>query len=127
MIFGEFKAMWLMCLFDLPMVSERDKREYIRFSKFLKQEGFWRIQYSVYARPCPSIENLETHQRRIEAGLPINGEVRLIPFTDYQFAKTKTFYCRKKRETEQSPQELWLFGEEDDDLTNIEDVKSLDK
>ena len=112
-IFGEFKAMWLMCLFDLPVETEFEKREYTRFRKFLKSEGFYMIQYSVYIRPCPSQENLETHRQRIERSLPENGEVRLIPFTDYQFRKMHIFYSRRRKKVEDQPKELWLFSEEE--------------
>ncbi len=112
-IFGEFKAMWLMCLFDLPVETEFEKREYSRFRKFLQSEGFQMIQYSVYIRPCPSQEHLETHRNRLERALPANGEVRLIPFTDYQFRKMHIFYSRQRKKVEEQPKELWLFSEEE--------------
>lgn len=112
-LYGEFKAMWLMCLFDLPVETEYDKREYTRFRKFLKSEGFYMIQYSVYIRPCPSQENLETHANRVERGLPPNGEVRLIPFTDYQFRKMHIFHSRRRKKVESQPAELWLFNDEE--------------
>ena len=44
--------MWLMVMFDLPVVTNAEKREYVRFRKYLQKEGFMQLQYSVYARFC---------------------------------------------------------------------------
>lgn len=109
MVFGDFKAMWLMCMFDLPTETGFDKREYIRFRKVLLKNGFNMIQYSVYVRSCPSYENLETHRKRLEKNLPSKGEIRFIPFTDHQFGKMKVYYRSKRIKTEESPNELTLF------------------
>ena len=37
---SEIKAMWLMVMFDLPVVTPEEKRQYVHFRKFLLSEGF---------------------------------------------------------------------------------------
>jgi CRISPR-associated protein Cas2 len=45
---SEYKGMWLMVLFDLPVVSKEEKKNYVRFRNALIQDGFTMLQYSVY-------------------------------------------------------------------------------
>lgn len=46
--------MRLMIMFDLPMNTAEEKRNYRKFRKCLINEGFLMIQYSVYVRVCVS-------------------------------------------------------------------------
>ncbi len=107
--FGGFKSMWLMCMFDLPVELETEKRDYTRFKKSLFRNGFTMLQYSVYVRFCPSYDHLVSTQKRVERSLPFHGEIRLLPFTDHQFQKMQTFIQRTKIKTESAPLELTLF------------------
>lgn len=52
----KYKLMRMLCMFDLPVDTEGQKRAYRIFRKNLIQEGFVMIQYSVYVRICPSRE-----------------------------------------------------------------------
>ena len=66
--------MWLFAMFDLPVKTRRQRREYTRFRKSLLREGFSRLQFSVYARYCMS-EELSTAQcHRIRDFLPPEGQ-----------------------------------------------------
>ena len=53
---SEYQAMWLFAMFDLPVVSPEDRREYTRFRTALLNEGFTMLQFSVYARYIDSEE-----------------------------------------------------------------------
>ena len=48
--------MRMLCMFDLPVETEEERRAYRIFRKNLMQEGFVMMQYSVYVRVCPSRE-----------------------------------------------------------------------
>ena len=47
---SEYSALWLYTMFDLPVDTQRARREYARFRKALIAEGFLMLQFSVYAR-----------------------------------------------------------------------------
>src|SRR5690606_25570553 len=47
---SEYEGMWLFAMFDLPVVTKTDRRNYARFRKKLLEEGFMMLQFSVYAR-----------------------------------------------------------------------------
>jgi len=49
-----YRLMWLFVLFDLPVDTQSARRAYAQFRKSLLKDGFFRVQYSVYARVCAS-------------------------------------------------------------------------
>ena len=101
--------MWLLAMFDLPVKTPRDKREYVRFQKALLREGFMRLQFSVYARYSPSEEASDAMRRRIRGALPPKGQVRLLAVTDRQFGKMEIFEGKNRRQPEEPPAQLTLF------------------
>ncbi len=101
--------MWLFAMFDLPTKTNDERRRYTRFRKALLQDGFDMIQYSVYARYCPSEDASRVHRKRVKRALPPAGQVRLIAITDRQFGKMDIFYGRKREKAEEPPPQLMLF------------------
>ena len=49
-----YDVMRVLCMFDLPVDTDKEKREYRNFKKKLILEGFVMLQYSVYIRRCPN-------------------------------------------------------------------------
>ena len=101
--------MWVVTMFDLPVDTKEARRAYTDFRKLLYSCGFFRMQYSVYARPCASEENTEVQCKRIRAGLPPDGEVRILTFTDKQFERIQVYNGKKRGATEKSPQQISFF------------------
>lgn len=104
-----FRPMWLMAMFDLPVVEAEERRAYVRFRKALLKDGFMMLQFSVYARYLRSEEAADAHRRMVRRAIPPRGEVRLIAVTDHQFAKMEVFYGRKPRAPEKPQSQLLLF------------------
>lgn len=98
-----------MVMFDLPTETKEDRRNYTQFRKKLLENGFWQIQYSVYARPCFTDETAETYEQRIKRWLPPLGQVRILMFTDKQFGRQKVFYSKKVIDPEKPPDQLTFF------------------
>lgn len=101
--------MWVLAMFDLPTDTKRARREYALFRKMLLGNGFTQMQFSVYARPCPSQENADVHVGRIERSLPPDGEVRVITITDKQFERMRIFWGKLRKPPEEAPCQLDLF------------------
>ena len=104
-----YRPMWMFAMFDLPVKTATERREYAQFRKFLLKEGFSMLQYSVYARYFPSEEASEAHRGYIRAFLPPHGQVRLLGVTERQFEKMDVFFGKKRREVEDPPAQLMLF------------------
>ena len=106
---SEYKGMWLFALFDLPMLTKEEHRQYTRFRNVLLKQGFNMLQFSVYARFCPSEEASDVHRKTVQRFLPPAGYVRLISITDHQFGKMQSFVGKKDTNAEQPPEQILLF------------------
>jgi CRISPR-associated protein Cas2 len=100
---------WLVAMFDLPVKTKLDRKNYTQFRKALMADGFMMLQYSVYARPLASEDAAVAHRRLIRRSLPPQGQVRVLTITDHQFGKMEVFLARKQSEAEQAPPQLMLF------------------
>lgn len=85
----KYKIMRLLCMFDLPVETDAEKRAYRIFRKNLMKEGFVMIQYSVYVRVCPSREYANRLENRIKKFVPLEGNVRLLCVTEKQYDDMK--------------------------------------
>lgn len=81
------RFMRLLVFFDLPTLTRADKRAYVLFRRFLLQDGYDMIQWSVYGRIINSGEVAEKHLKRLRASLPAKGSVRCMKVTEKQFAQ----------------------------------------
>jgi CRISPR-associated protein Cas2 len=109
MFINGYRCMWVLAMFDLPTDTKKARREYTLFRKALLRDGFTQMQYSVYARHCPSKENTEVHVARVERHLPPDGEVRVLTITDKQFERMQIFWGKLRKSPEPAPCQLTLF------------------
>jgi CRISPR-associated protein Cas2 len=78
--------MRLLVFFDLPMVTKAEKRAYVQFRRFLLNDGYDMIQWSVYGRLLNGGDAHEKHLKRLAGNLPPAGSVRCMTVTEKQFA-----------------------------------------
>ena len=104
-----YRSMWIVTMFDLPVDTKKARREYTLFRKFLLQDGFAQMQYSVYGRHCSSEDNAAVHVQRVERHVPPDGEVRIISITDKQFERMRIFWGKMRTSPAAPPQQLELF------------------
>jgi CRISPR-associated protein Cas2 len=104
-----YRIMWLFVLFDLPVDTKAARRAYAQFRKSLLKDGFLQLQYSVYARVCPSEASVDVHVRRVEARVPDAGEVRLLCITDKQFARQRILWGKVRKSPPKAPKQLEFF------------------
>ncbi|GAB4196403.1 MAG: CRISPR-associated endonuclease Cas2 [Wenzhouxiangellaceae bacterium] len=104
-----YQAVWIIALFDLPTDSRSARRAYTQFRSQLLDNGFDMLQYSVYARYCPSEEKAKVFHRKIKGFLPPDGEVRLMSLTDIQFGKMKVYHGKIRQAPEKAPEQVEMF------------------
>lgn len=95
---SQYRVMWIMVFFDLPTETKKDRKAYAAFRKNLIQDGFSMFQFSIYIRHCASIENAETHIKRVTSRLPEYGKVGIMCITDKQFGNISIFMERKQHQ-----------------------------
>lgn len=105
--------MWIMVMFDLPVVSVKERRIATKFRNFLEKEGFAMCQFSVYARFCGPRERMESIASRIDAHIPENGKVSILRFTDKQFGDIITIENKVRKKSKENPDQLLIFDDQD--------------
>ncbi len=104
-----YRCMWLIAMYDLPVETIENRRDYTRFRKALVKDGFIMLQFSVYARFIASEEAADAHRKTVKSCIPPYGQVRLMAVTDHQFAKMEVFYGKKPQKPEDIPEQILLF------------------
>lgn len=91
-----YRLMWVMVLFDLPVITEKERKTATKFRNFLLDNSFEMVQFSVYLRPCPSKEHVERLVKLIEVNMPEEGKVDILSFTDKQYENIVTLRGNSK-------------------------------
>lgn len=79
--------MRIIVMFDLPTLTNTDKREYTRFRKYLIKSGFLMLQESVYCKLTLNTTVAEAVVDNVKKNKPPNGLVQLLTITEKQFSK----------------------------------------
>ena len=104
-----YRLMWMLVMFDLPVVTKKERAHATKFRNFLMDEGFDRAQYSVYLRFCSGKEQAQTYTRRVEQALPPDGNVQIIYFTDKQYENIVSFSGTRRAAANKNPAQYTLF------------------
>jgi CRISPR-associated protein Cas2 len=101
--------MWMIVLFDLPVVSPEERKKAALFRKSLLDQGFHMSQYSVYYRLLSGKEAAGAYVKGIQAQLPPTGKVDIITITDKQYEGIISFSGKKQEKNKKKPTQLLLF------------------
>lgn len=81
-----YRHMRMILFFDLPTVTQQDKREYLRFRKFLITEGFIMMQESVYTKIVLNGTASNLMRNKVKKNKPKGGLVQVLIITEKQFS-----------------------------------------
>lgn len=101
--------MWMLVMFDLPVVQKAERKAASDFRNSLLDLGFEMSQFSIYMRFCTSPTQIETYCKRVEAALPKGGKVNILQFTDKQYERIISFRGKAKQPTNKTPDQFDLF------------------
>ena len=77
--------MRLLVMFDLPTKTKSDKDRYIKFKRFLEDNGYMREQNSIYTRSLLSRSSAAAHRDRLREHIPPAGSVVARELTEKQY------------------------------------------
>jgi CRISPR-associated protein Cas2 len=77
----------MIVLFDLPVETTSDRREYARFRKFLIKNGFMQMQESVYCKLALNQTVVSAILDNIRKHKPPKGLVQSLVITEKQYAR----------------------------------------
>lgn len=79
--------MRIMVLFDLPVFTEKQRKEYREFRKYLLKTGFFMLQESVYCKLVQNSGIADIVQENIRKNKPGEGLVQVLRITEKQYSK----------------------------------------
>ena len=87
--------MRVIVMFDLPVITDTQKRIATKFRNFLLDDGYIMMQFSVYSRICKNNDDLLKHVNRIKINAPKSGNIRMIQITENQYNNMIMFSGQK--------------------------------
>lgn len=78
--------MRMLVMFNLPVTTKQDQRNYRQFVKRLENLGFVRIQYSIYVKVCTSFASTKEVEQKITPYIHKGGIVQTLVITEKQYA-----------------------------------------
>ena len=103
------RYMWLFVFFDLPVKTKEQRSTATQFRKFLLQDGYTMVQFSVYARICGGRERLDKHIKKLYLNIPSKGHVRYLELTDKQYGRMKILRGKEVNNEKKGAKQLLLF------------------
>ena len=85
-----YRFMRIIVFFDLPTITDKDRREYRQFRKLLIKNGFIMMQESVYTRMVLNQTVQKSVIETLKRCKPPAGLVQALIITEKQFAGTVT-------------------------------------
>ncbi|MDR2033892.1 MAG: CRISPR-associated endonuclease Cas2 [Helicobacteraceae bacterium] len=76
----------LIVFFDLPVLTKKERYFAAKFRRFLINDGYDMVQFSIYARLIYGADSIVKHNKRLSNNLPPAGSVRSLIITEKQFA-----------------------------------------
>lgn len=104
-----YRLMWMLVMFDLPVVDAKERKAATAFRNALLDQGFEMAQFSVYLRHCTGPEHADTLTKRVQSELPDGGRVDILYFTDKQYERIASFVGRKRAGARKNPDQFALF------------------
>ena len=104
-----YRLMWMIVMFDLPVVEKAERKAATEFRNALLDLGFEMSQFSVYMRFCASAGQVDTYCKRVEDSLPEGGKVSILQFTDRQYERIIAFCGTAKQAAQKAPDQFDLF------------------
>ena len=79
--------MRVLVMFDLPVDTAEDRKEYREFRKFLIKNGYLMLQESIYCKLAPNSTAAETMLSNIKKNKPKGGLVQVLRVTEKEYSK----------------------------------------
>ena len=98
--------MWIAAIFDLPVSSAEDRKNYRMLRKKLLSSGFVAVQKSLLGRWVENKEFADTVVRKLEKFVPLSGNVIFFYIPDVSFVNTLQL-CNGNKISPPSPPEPW--------------------
>ena len=98
--------MRVLVMFDLPVETASDRREYRRFRKYLIKNGFMMLQESVYCKLAQNAQAADWIIENLYKNRPESGLVQALRVTEKQFSRMEYIAGTKQSEVIDSDERI---------------------
>ena len=104
-----YRFMRIMVMFDLPVYTAEERRNYRVFRKSLVKDGFFMMQESIYVKIAINAAACEGIINRIEKNKPKDGLVQVLTVTEKQFEKMRFIVGESSNDIINSPERIIIL------------------
>lgn len=104
-----YRFMRILVMFDLPMNTAAERKEYTRFRKYLIKSGFLMMQESIYCKMSPNATLADAVIENVRKNKPEKGLVQVLRVTEKQYAKMEFIVGEGKSEVLSSDERLVIL------------------
>lgn len=101
--------MRIIVMFDLPVVTASERKEYTRFRKYLIKSGYMMLQESIYCKLAQNTTAAESMIQNIRKNKPKEGLVQVLKITEKQYAKMEYIIGTSKSEVYDGDERLVIL------------------
>ena len=98
------RVMRTIVFFDLPNIYLKDKKNYLKFRKYLLSEGFIMMQESIYSKIVMNSQQSTLLLDRLRKQAPKKGLIQVLTITERQYSQIE-----------------YIIGENQSKIINTED------
>lgn len=98
--------MRIIVMFDLPVTTSNNLRDYRLFRKYLIKSGFMMLQESIYCKLVPNSNVGDAVVENLKKNRPSDGLVQVLKITEKQFSKMECIVGSKQRDVIDSDERL---------------------
>lgn len=104
-----YRFMRIVVFFDLPVLTNAQRREYTKFRKFLLKSGFIFVQESVYCKLVLNSTASNAIAENVRKNKPTEGIVQMLTVTEKQYEKMEFVVGESKSEVIDSDERLVIL------------------
>ncbi len=104
-----YRYMRVIVMFDLPVISYQNMKDYRQFRKFLIKSGFMMLQESVYCKLVPNVTAGDAVINNVKKHKPPEGLVQALKITEKQFSKMEYIVGNSKNEVLDTDERLIIL------------------
>ncbi len=101
--------MRIIIMFDLPVLTAKQRKEYTDFRKFLLKNGFMMMQESIYCKLMQNAVAGDTIIENIKRNKPSEGLVQVLRITEKQYSKIEYIVGKNESEVIDSDERLVII------------------
>lgn len=108
-ILMSYRYMRVIVMFDLPVLSSAQRREYTRFRKYLLKSGFVMQQESIYSKLALNTSIAQRIEDNVRKNKPPEGLVQMLTITEKQYGRMELLVGEVTSEVIQSDERLIIL------------------